>query len=247
MYTNIDTEDDIKRLSDFLLLEKNQRRFGYPAKALVEAIAIVMRNNRMRFGDLIFQQFVVVAMGISPAPPIANIYVAVFGLYNIFEQFQAFLLLYLRFIDDGIAIWQHGNNKAEDSKAFEDFKTAINKSGLTWEFTTPGHAIDFMDMQIELGKRKIETKLFQKPLALHLYIPPNSCHPPGNLGSLISGTTLRIYRLCSRPSDVDFWMKEFYCHLRNRGYKQHQLSPSWTKQLLLPTALLEELLGRKRN
>ena len=223
MYTNIDTEGCIKRLSDFLLLEKNQKRFGYPAKALIEAISIVMRNNRMRFGDLIFQQLVGVAMGISPAPPIANIYVAMFELQNIFDQFQDYLLLYLRFIDDGIVIWQHSNDKAADSKAFEDFKTTINKSGLTWEFTKPGHSLDFMDMQIELGKRKIETNLFQKPMALHLYILPNSCHPPGNLGSLVSGMTLRIHRLCSRSSDIDFWLKEFYSHLRDRGYKQQHL------------------------
>ena len=65
--------------------------------------------------------------------------------------------------------------------------------------------------------------IFQKSMALHLYIPPNSCHPPGNLGSLVSGMTLRIHRLCSRPSDVNFWLKEFYSHLRNRGYKQQQI------------------------
>ena len=46
MYTNIDAKDCIRRLSDFLLLEKNQRRFGYPAKAVVEAIAIVMRKQQ---------------------------------------------------------------------------------------------------------------------------------------------------------------------------------------------------------
>jgi len=35
--------------------------------------------------------------------------------------------------------------------------------------------------------------------------------------------TLRIYRAYSRPSDVGFWLKEFYSHLRNRGYKQDQI------------------------
>ena len=80
----------------------------------------------MRFGDLIFQQLVGVAMGISPVPLISNIYVAIFELHNIFEQFQNFLLLYLKFIDDGIAIWQHGYNVTEDSLAFEDSKIAIN-------------------------------------------------------------------------------------------------------------------------
>ena len=61
-------------------------------------------------------------MGISPAPPSANSYVAIFELRIIFGQFQNYLLLYLRFIDDGIAIWQHGDNKADDNKAFEHFQ-----------------------------------------------------------------------------------------------------------------------------
>ena len=80
MYTNIDTNDCITRLSEFLLQDKNQELFGYPALALVEAITIVTKNNRMRFEDLTFQRLVGVAMGISPAPPIANIYVAIFKL-----------------------------------------------------------------------------------------------------------------------------------------------------------------------
>ena len=80
MYTNIDTNDCIKRLLEFLLQDKHQKQFGYPKLVLVEAITIVMKNNRMRFGDLTFQQLVGVAMGISPAPPIANIYVAIFEL-----------------------------------------------------------------------------------------------------------------------------------------------------------------------
>ena len=144
-------------------------------------------------------------MGISPAPPIANSYVANFKLYNIFEQFQDFLLLYLRFIGDGIAIWQHGNNKAEDSKAFEDFKTAINKSGLTQEFTTPGHAIDFMDMQIELGKRKIETNLFQMPLALHLYVHPSQLLSPSR--------QLRQPHQWYGPQNLQIMLQTFRCGL----------------------------------
>ena len=35
-----------------------------------------MRNNRMRFGDLIVKQIRGIAMGMSPAPPIVNIDVA---------------------------------------------------------------------------------------------------------------------------------------------------------------------------
>jgi len=34
---------------------------------------IVMHNNRMRFGDIIAKQILGIAMGMSPAPTIANL------------------------------------------------------------------------------------------------------------------------------------------------------------------------------
>ena len=48
MYTKINTEDCLARLSAFLLNPSTQERFPhYPAKALVEALALTMKNNRM--------------------------------------------------------------------------------------------------------------------------------------------------------------------------------------------------------
>ena len=54
MYTNIDTDTCIKRLSDFLLSDATKKKFEhYNAKALIEALKLVMYNNRMKFGDII--------------------------------------------------------------------------------------------------------------------------------------------------------------------------------------------------
>ena len=39
---------------------------------------IVMKNNRMRFSYLIYHQICGVAMRMSPAPTIANLYVAIY-------------------------------------------------------------------------------------------------------------------------------------------------------------------------
>ena len=65
---------------------------------------IVMKNNRMRFGDLIYHQIRGVAMGMSPAPTIPNLYVAIFELKHIIPLLDKFLLFYKRFIDNGFAI-----------------------------------------------------------------------------------------------------------------------------------------------
>ena len=230
MYTKINTEDCLARLSAFLLNPSTQERFPhYPAKALVEALALVMKNNRMKFGDLFVQQLIGIAMGMSPAPTIANLYVAIFEVEVILPLFKEHLPLYLRFIDDGLAVWQHCKDKISDAKLIESFKAAINRSGLRWTFTPLDNHVEFMDLNISLDKGHFSTNLFEKPMALHLYIPPHSCHPPGCFRGLLTGMVLRIYRLCSYKKDIDKWLSSFYGYLLDRGYQHKIIKPLFLK------------------
>ncbi|KAL7548459.1 hypothetical protein ACHAWF_011743 [Thalassiosira exigua] len=41
-----------------------------------------------------------------------------------------------------------------------------------------------MDLTVQITDEAIQTKLYKKPLALHLYILPSSCHPPGVITEL---------------------------------------------------------------
>ena len=68
---------------------------------------IVMKNNWMRFGDLIYHQICGVAMGMLPAPTIANLYVAIYELNHIIPLLEKYLLFYKIFINNGFAIWLH--------------------------------------------------------------------------------------------------------------------------------------------
>jgi hypothetical protein len=74
MYTNIDINDSIKRISTFLA----ETWDNYDCKAVKEAMEIVMKNNRMILSDLIYHQIRGIAMGMSPTPTIANHYVAIY-------------------------------------------------------------------------------------------------------------------------------------------------------------------------
>jgi hypothetical protein len=74
MYTNIDINDSIECISTFLA----ETWDNYDCKAVKEAMEIVMKNNRMRFGNLIYHQIRGVAMGMLPVPTIANLYVAIY-------------------------------------------------------------------------------------------------------------------------------------------------------------------------
>jgi len=47
-------------------------------QALIEVLQLVMYNNRMKFGDLFVHQHTGIAMGMTPAPSIANLFVAIY-------------------------------------------------------------------------------------------------------------------------------------------------------------------------
>jgi hypothetical protein len=64
MYTNINIDNCIKRLADYLLNPHTGTLYPhlYP-QPLIEALCIVMKNNRIRFGDLIAHQHKGIVMG----------------------------------------------------------------------------------------------------------------------------------------------------------------------------------------
>jgi len=239
MYTKIDTEDCIQRLSDFLFSPECRKEFPhYNPHALVAALEIVMRNNRMRFGDIIAKQLVGIAMGMSPAPTIANLYVAIHEANELLRFLDSFILKLWRFVDDGLAIWLHDEDPETDAQNWAAFKAAVNAGGLGWTFSHRSKKVVFMDLTIEIVDGKFETSLYEKPLALHLYIPPHSSHPPGVTTGLVMGNVLRIYSLCSRRSDIDDELCKFFSHMLDRGYQSDDLIPLFDKAIANATAYL---------
>ena len=97
-----------------------------------------------------------------------------------------------------------------DENNWRTFQRAVNSGGLTWEFSKRAKSVVFMDMTIEIEDGKIMTKLYAKPLALYLYIPPNSAHAPGVHTGLIFGNVLQIFQLNSRESDIINDLRLFY-------------------------------------
>ena len=234
MYTKIDTDDCIARLNSWFN-ETNQLCSWFtevsPA-ALMEAISIVMKNNRMKFGDLYVLQIVGIAMGMSPAPTLANLYIAIYEAKEILDQFLGSKIMFLRrFIDDGLGIWLHHPNPHIDRANWLDFQRVINASGLKWTFSSRSQSAVFMDMTIEIVEGKLVTSLYHKPLALHSYIPPHSCHSPGVLTGLVFGSVLRIFRLCSRESDIDRELFNFMDWLLARGYHAKAMLPLFQKAI----------------
>jgi hypothetical protein len=186
MYTNINIDDCLECISTFLSMIWDK----YKCAAVTSAMEIVMKNNWMRFGDLIFHQICGVAMGMSPAPTIANLYVAIYEATHILPLLNSFLFFLKRFIDDGLEIWLHDPDPDINTANWTLFKTLISAMGLKWMTMDLSKKVIFMDMTIEISRNRLVTSLYSKPMALYQYIPPTSCHPPGTLTGLIFGHAL---------------------------------------------------------
>ena len=226
MYTNIDTTQCLHRLTSYL--EDPTTSDSYPhisPTPLVEALHLVMKNNRMKFGDIFAHQHKGIAMGMSPAPTIANLFVGIYEQAHI-PPFPITSLAFLkRFIDDGFGIWLRHPDPEQDSHLWHTFQSIINNMGLQWEFTQRSNEVTFMDLTLRLHDGRITTSLYAKPLALHLYIPPFSCHTPGLAHGLIHGHIHRIITLCSHQADITREISAFYRRLLDRGYSPTHLFP----------------------
>ena len=119
MYPSINTNDCLARLTGYLSKTEVSGKYGFSSTALLEAIEIVMFNNRMRFGDITVKQISGIAMGMSPAPTISNLYMAIYEETHILKFLP---ILYLRcFIDDGVGIWLHDPDPETDERNWTEF------------------------------------------------------------------------------------------------------------------------------
>jgi hypothetical protein len=153
-------------------------------------MALVMQNNRMQFGDLVMHQIKGIAMGMSPAPTIANLFIAIYEAKKIIPLIGTYLHVLHRFIDDGFGIWIHDPDPAIDAANWKTIQVIVNAMGLSWDFTKLSQKVVFMDLKIKIMDRHFVCSLYAKLMALYLYLPPNSSHSPSVLTGLVCGQVL---------------------------------------------------------
>jgi len=146
MYPSINTTDCMARLSGYLSKEEVSGKYGLSSAALLKAIELVMFNNHMRFGDIIVKQLSGIVMGMSPAPTIANLYVAIYEEMHVLNFIPSTVLYLHCFIDDGFGVWLHDPDPTVDERNWKDFQDCLNASGLKWIFSDRSWEVVFMDL-----------------------------------------------------------------------------------------------------
>jgi hypothetical protein len=227
MYTNIDTDHAMSKITYFLCSTDYAARAKVDVKSLLSALEIVMYNNVFKFGDTFWHQLSGTAMGTPPAPNYATLYFAIHEL-EVIPRFPE-LSFYCRYLDDCFGVWT-----GTDDYRWYQFQYEFGNYGkLSWEYTTHKNVINFLDLDISLQEDgKIKTSLYEKALNLYLYLPPHSAHSKGVLRGLISGMILRIKRLTSEPTEVLECLQSFYRRLILRGYDKRNIYPLFQEYAL---------------
>jgi len=88
-----------------------------------------------------------------------------------------------------------------------------------------------MDMSLSIKGGKIASTIYEKMMALYLYIPPHSAHPLDVLTGLIMGNTLRIHQLCTEEDNIASKMKVFFDRLLDCGHQQATQLPIFGKAI----------------
>jgi hypothetical protein len=187
-----------------------------------KGLDLVMRNNIFQFDDCYFHQKEGAAMGTSTACTYATIY---FSYHE--EEFLPVMgndiKLYRRLIDDGFFVITPSGTSTAD-KIHGRMKEHMNNFGypgrrLEWTTDKASDSVNFLDLTVMIGPDgRVRTKTFQKPMNLHLYIPPISAHSPKMFHGMIYGQIRRFFLQNSSAEDFKQVVKEFYQHLHKRGY-----------------------------
>lgn len=224
-YTNIPPK---KCASIIATIWKNMcRESAITYKTIAEMVKFVMDNNYFAYRGQTFHQVKGLAMGTACAPVVANLYAGYFERRGRIP-FQDGVLLYNRYIDDILCVFQGTH---EEAIAFTE-RVKLGPLRIVWSVSPSRN--EFLDIDIirEPGNvlPVVHTKLFRKTMNRHLYIPWSSAHPSHVKKGFVKAELTRFATLCSKVEWFAEARQEFYGNLRRRGYPSETLI-EWFNQV----------------
>src|SRR6185312_5253229 len=160
---------------------------------LVEAMNIILQNSFFEFDHKLYHQKEGAAMGSNVSPCYANIFVWDKEKQIVDrEKGKGLLSLYKRLLDDILVMMKSTQKEFND---FLDKLKSMHKK-LILKVETSEIQINFLDVTAYKGDRYktmgvIDTKPYEKPGNLYLYVPYFSHHPQSNKTGWITAELLR--------------------------------------------------------
>ena len=215
LYPNIPHEEGLASLRKFLDARKEKK---VTTEILLELAEIVLKNNIFQLNEKTLKQLRRTAIGTKFAPPYAIIFMTDLE-ERILEDIELQTRIWWRYIDDIFFIWEHG----EDS--LKQFIETLNACQPTIKFTAEWskEEINFLDLNVRLRNRQIETDLHIKPTDTHLFVDSTSCHPYHCKKGIPYSQALRYNRICSDDKKFDQRCNVLEKWLIKRGYSERMV------------------------
>ena len=248
LYTNIPTEEGVKSVKKRLEKRTNPK---VPSVFIVKLLELVLKHSIFEFNSELWLQLIGTAMGASPAPSYANMFMAEsiddkikILAQKLSENGSNPIKLMKRFLDDIFILYK---GSVRNLHRFFQEVNKINKHiKFTMNHTTPRNSepnqceceiiesIPFLDTLCKIENGKIKTTLYRKPSDKVQYLLTDSCHPIQQVTNIPFSLCLRINRICSDISDRD---KE-YMNLKempmSRNYPEGILDAAIAKARVIP-------------
>ena len=217
LYTNIPQEEGINTVCE-AYEEFYQGNPPIPTRYLREMLSLILQENSFQFNGKDYLQSHGTAMGTKMAVAFANIFMAKIER-EILRQSNTTPIIWKRFIDDIISMWDTNRDK------IEEFLLKANSFHPTIKFTAEISETEttFLDTIVYKGDRFLKESILDvrthfKPTETFQYTNFYSCHPPGVTKGFIKGEALRLLRTNSSQLTFEENIRNFAVRLKNRGY-----------------------------
>jgi hypothetical protein len=215
LYTNI----DLARLYTALAAVQTP-------PAILRLIRATLSASYFTVGNEVYRQVNGIKMGTNEAVILANTYLDHYTDSNVKDHPN--LLLYKRFIDDIIGIW---NGTHQELTQFVNWLKSFTPE-LSIEYITSKSTVDFLDLTLRINQaRVVEYSIYSKPISTFQYIPGHSQHSPGHFKGFIIGELTRIHRYSSTDAAEFLERQKFWDRLIRRGYSTNYLSRHFSRAM----------------
>ena len=212
MFFNIKDENGLVSIEKHL---KN-RSIAFPGtKCVLEALKICLDSNVSVFNKKYYKQISGAATGPKYVCDYADL--AMLEIDNaILSYNREKLLKYARYRDDCFILWKGDYNSLYTFFIFANHIDPDKNIQFTIDYDD--YQIDYLDIRVTIQNGMIQSQVYTKPTAGHMYLHPDSCHPKNQIESIAYSTALRLNRNTSIPGQLNESFTEFRNYFIKRGH-----------------------------
>lgn len=245
LYSNIETELGLEAIKYWIREYRHEIPDRFTEEFIIEALNLVISNNKFYFDGSYYSQKKGVAMGTKVAPTYATLVLGY--LEQLFydkvgdafgkEMKKQVETSWKRFLDDCFIILKCSENQLQ---ILHEILNSLNPS-LTFTMDKSACTINFLDVNVNLNQEgNVMTDIFYKSTDTHQYLDFGSCHPYHTKRNIPYCLARRICTIVSESHVKNVRLVELKRFLLHQNYPEKLIDDSLQKALNLDQQKLRQ-------